>query len=150
MQRLCGRPGCSDTASVAYGMRAEDLVFWLDVLPEIPDGGPGVLCRRHADSNRAIIFLQRLLQRRGRGTSSTTAAATVSRLLEYFLPTVFLQSPPRPCANDTMTITVEITVEITMTITVNTIGRDDTTDDCDDHRRVPVLFHRAAIRSNSA
>lgn len=31
-------------------MRAEDLVFWLDVLPEGPDGGPGVLCRRHADS----------------------------------------------------------------------------------------------------
>ncbi len=31
-------------------MRAEDLVFWLDVLPEGPDSGPGVLCRRHADS----------------------------------------------------------------------------------------------------
>ena len=50
MQRLCGRPGCSDGASVAYGMRAEDLVFWLDVLPENPSDDIAVLCRRHADS----------------------------------------------------------------------------------------------------
>lgn len=50
MQRLCGRPGCSDVASVAYGMLAEDLVFWLDVLPELPEDGAAVLCRRHADS----------------------------------------------------------------------------------------------------
>ena len=56
MQRLCERPGCSEPASVAYGMRAEDLVFWLDVLrdrdPEsdLDPGGRGVLCRRHADS----------------------------------------------------------------------------------------------------
>ena len=50
MQRLCGRPGCSDGASVAYGMRAEDLVFWLDVLPENPGDDIAVLCRRHADS----------------------------------------------------------------------------------------------------
>ena len=50
MQRLCGRPGCSDVASVAYGMLAEDLVFWLDVLPERPEDGAAVLCRRHADS----------------------------------------------------------------------------------------------------
>ncbi len=50
MQRLCGRPGCSDVASVAYGMLAEDLVFWLDALPERPQDGAGVLCRRHADS----------------------------------------------------------------------------------------------------
>lgn len=50
MQRLCGRPGCSDGASVAYGMRAEDLVFWLDHLPEDPEDGAAVLCRRHADS----------------------------------------------------------------------------------------------------
>jgi hypothetical protein len=50
MERLCGRPGCSDLASVAYGMRAEDLVFWLDVLPEDDGGIGGVLCRRHADS----------------------------------------------------------------------------------------------------
>ena len=50
MQRLCERPGCSDVASVAYGMRPEDLVFWLDVLRD--DGGDsvGVLCRRHADA----------------------------------------------------------------------------------------------------
>lgn len=50
MQRLCGRPGCSDSASVAYGMRVEDLVFWLDWLPERPEDGAAVLCRRHADS----------------------------------------------------------------------------------------------------
>ena len=50
MERLCGRPGCSDPASVAYGMQAEDLVFWLDRLPELPDAVGGVLCRRHADS----------------------------------------------------------------------------------------------------
>jgi hypothetical protein len=50
MQRLCGRPGCSDVASVAYGMRAEDLVFWLDVLSEDADADTAVLCRRHADS----------------------------------------------------------------------------------------------------
>lgn len=41
---------------MAYGMRAEDLVFWLDALslPESADdldpGGRGVLCRRHADT----------------------------------------------------------------------------------------------------
>ena len=56
MQRLCERPGCSEPASVAYGMRAEDLVFWLDVLRDPDSGsefdpaGRGVLCRRHADS----------------------------------------------------------------------------------------------------
>jgi hypothetical protein len=50
MQRLCGRPGCSDSASVVYGMRPEDLVFWIDVPPEHPEDGAGVLCRRHADS----------------------------------------------------------------------------------------------------
>lgn len=50
MDRLCGRPGCSERASVAYGMRAEDLVFWLDRLPTAPDAIGGVLCRRHADS----------------------------------------------------------------------------------------------------
>lgn len=50
MQRLCGRPGCSDVAAVAYGMRAEDLVFWIDAMPEPLEDGAAVLCRRHADS----------------------------------------------------------------------------------------------------
>lgn len=50
MDRLCERPGCSERASVAYGMRAEDLVFWLDGLPDALDRSGGVLCRRHADS----------------------------------------------------------------------------------------------------
>jgi hypothetical protein len=31
-------------------MRAEDLVFWIDVLPDHDDAIGGVLCRRHADS----------------------------------------------------------------------------------------------------
>ena len=50
MERLCERPGCSDTASVAYGMRPEDLVFWLDQLDAAARESGGVLCRRHADS----------------------------------------------------------------------------------------------------
>lgn len=50
MERLCERPGCSDPASVSYGMRAADLVFWLDSLSEGDDPSHGVLCRRHADS----------------------------------------------------------------------------------------------------
>ena len=50
MERLCERPGCSDTASVAYGMRPEDLVFWLDQLDAAALESGGVLCRRHADS----------------------------------------------------------------------------------------------------
>ncbi|MEL6891448.1 MAG: hypothetical protein AAFP84_07630 [Actinomycetota bacterium] len=50
MERLCERPGCSDPASVAYGMRPEDLVFWLDVLRDSGSQEHGVLCRRHADS----------------------------------------------------------------------------------------------------
>lgn len=50
MGRLCERPGCSEPASVAYGMRAEDLVFWLDALRDDDGASSGVLCRRHADS----------------------------------------------------------------------------------------------------
>ncbi|MEM1336037.1 MAG: hypothetical protein AAGG08_21520 [Actinomycetota bacterium] len=49
MERLCERPGCSEPASVAYGMRPEDLVFWLDHLRAGPTE-QGVLCRRHADT----------------------------------------------------------------------------------------------------
>jgi hypothetical protein len=50
MERLCERPGCSDRASVAYGMRAEDLVFWLDRLNDAASSEGGVLCQRHADT----------------------------------------------------------------------------------------------------
>ncbi|NND73660.1 MAG: hypothetical protein HKN44_01525 [Ilumatobacter sp.] len=51
MDRLCERPGCSEPASVAYGMRPEDLIFWLDVLQSGTDANDaGALCRRHADS----------------------------------------------------------------------------------------------------
>jgi hypothetical protein len=31
-------------------MQAEDLVFWIDVLPDDDTGEGGVLCRRHGDS----------------------------------------------------------------------------------------------------
>jgi hypothetical protein len=50
MGRLCERPGCSEPASVAYGMRAEDLVFWLDTLRPDTYQSSGVLCLRHAES----------------------------------------------------------------------------------------------------
>ena len=50
MGRLCERPGCSEPAAVAYGMRPEDLVFWLDALDNVSDLGNGVLCLRHADA----------------------------------------------------------------------------------------------------
>jgi len=50
MERLCERPGCSENAAVAYGMRTEDLVFWLDVLRESSSATGGVLCQRHGDS----------------------------------------------------------------------------------------------------
>jgi hypothetical protein len=50
MERLCGRPGCSDRASVVYGMRPEDLGFWIDALPDPIEPGAGVLCLRHANS----------------------------------------------------------------------------------------------------
>ena len=50
MSRLCERPGCSDPASVAYGMRAEDLVFWLAAIVDSDEIDGGVLCRRHADT----------------------------------------------------------------------------------------------------
>ena len=50
MGRLCERPGCSEPASVAYGMRPEDLVFWLDAIHDDDGTKSGVLCRRHADS----------------------------------------------------------------------------------------------------
>jgi len=50
MSRLCERPGCSENAAVAYGMRTEDLVFWLDVLRESTSAAGGVLCQRHGDS----------------------------------------------------------------------------------------------------
>jgi hypothetical protein len=50
MERLCGRPGCSDRASVVYGMRAEDLVFWIDSLPDPIERDAAVLCLRHANS----------------------------------------------------------------------------------------------------
>jgi len=50
MERLCGRHGCSERASVVCGMRPEDLVFWIDVLPAQIDHGTAVLCLRHANS----------------------------------------------------------------------------------------------------
>lgn len=50
MGRLCERPGCSDPASVAYGMRPEDLVFWLAAVAGDDAPPRNLLCARHADS----------------------------------------------------------------------------------------------------
>lgn len=51
MGRLCERPGCSESAALAYGMRTEDLVFWIDELRDSSLGqSAGVLCQRHGDS----------------------------------------------------------------------------------------------------
>lgn len=50
MDRLCERPGCSEVAALAYGMRTEDLVFWVDVLGGASTTDSGVLCQRHGDS----------------------------------------------------------------------------------------------------
>jgi hypothetical protein len=53
MGKLCERPGCSENAALAYGMRTEDLVFWLDVLGGAATAEAGVLCQRHGDSMTA-------------------------------------------------------------------------------------------------
>jgi hypothetical protein len=50
MERLCERPGCSERASVGYGMVAEERIFWLDAYDTERDTAARVLCRRHADS----------------------------------------------------------------------------------------------------
>lgn len=50
MGKLCERPGCSEIAALAYGMRTEDLVFWLDVLDGTSSAESGVLCQHHGDS----------------------------------------------------------------------------------------------------
>jgi len=50
MGKLCERPGCSENAALAYGMRTDDLVFWLDELRDSSDHASGVLCQRHGDS----------------------------------------------------------------------------------------------------
>jgi len=50
MGKLCERPGCSENAALAYGMRTEELVFWLDVLRDSTTQAGGVLCQRHGDS----------------------------------------------------------------------------------------------------
>ena len=50
MKRLCERPGCSENASVSYGLAADDRVFWLDSHAGELAEGARVLCRRHADS----------------------------------------------------------------------------------------------------
>jgi hypothetical protein len=47
---LCGRPGCSETGVVAYGMVPEDLLFWIAPLEQAPISDASVLCQRHADA----------------------------------------------------------------------------------------------------
>jgi hypothetical protein len=50
MSKLCERPGCSNPGEAAYGMVAEDLLFWIEPLDRHPAGTANVLCRRHADA----------------------------------------------------------------------------------------------------
>lgn len=50
MTKLCERPGCSEPGAAAYGMRPEDLLFWVDHLDTRADQEGRVLCRRHADA----------------------------------------------------------------------------------------------------
>jgi hypothetical protein len=50
MSKLCERPGCSNLGEAAYGMVAEDLLFWIEPLDRHPVGTANVLCRRHADA----------------------------------------------------------------------------------------------------
>jgi hypothetical protein len=50
MSKLCERPGCSNPGEAAYGMVAEDLLFWIEPLDRHPIGTANVLCRRHADA----------------------------------------------------------------------------------------------------
>lgn len=50
MARLCERPGCSEPGAAAYGMVAEDLLFWLAPLSDASTSDPNLLCRRHADA----------------------------------------------------------------------------------------------------
>lgn len=50
MTRLCERPGCSEPGAAAYGMRPEDLMFWLAPLDRWNETSAGVLCKRHADA----------------------------------------------------------------------------------------------------
>ena len=49
MAKLCERPGCSNPGEAAYGMVAEELLFWLAPIDLTVDRA-GVLCRRHADA----------------------------------------------------------------------------------------------------
>lgn len=46
---MCERPGCSNPGEAAYGMVAEELLFWLAPLDAAAERA-GVLCRRHADA----------------------------------------------------------------------------------------------------
>ncbi len=50
MTSLCGRPGCSEPGTVAYGMVPTDLVFWIAPLESSPPADARVLCQRHADA----------------------------------------------------------------------------------------------------
>lgn len=50
MGKLCERPGCSEAAALAYGMRPDDQVFWLDVLGDWTSPESGVLCLRHGNT----------------------------------------------------------------------------------------------------
>jgi hypothetical protein len=49
MSRLCERPGCAETATVAFGFDPRERMAWL--APKVDDGPvAGSLCRKHADA----------------------------------------------------------------------------------------------------
>jgi Protein of unknown function (DUF3499) len=48
MRRQCGRPGCSNVATVTFSFDATNCVVWLDVLAD-GTARAGDLCTRHAD-----------------------------------------------------------------------------------------------------
>jgi hypothetical protein len=85
MARLCERPGCGESASVAYGFDAERGMVWLEALP--PTAGPtgGVLCRRHADA----IVLPKGWWLQDRRSDSTLFTATPA-------PPAAMYRPKRP------------------------------------------------------
>ncbi|HEY1282427.1 MAG TPA: DUF3499 family protein [Acidimicrobiales bacterium] len=88
MARLCERPGCGESASVAYGFDAERGTVWLEALT--PSAGPtgGVLCRRHADA----IVLPKGWWLQDRRSDSTLFTATPAPAASTYRP----KRPRRP------------------------------------------------------
>jgi Protein of unknown function (DUF3499) len=96
MARLCERPGCGESASVAYGFDAERGTVWLEALT--PSAGPtaGVLCRRHAEA----IVLPKGWWLQDRRSDSTLFSATPAPAATTYRPKRprrrSVTSPPLP------------------------------------------------------